>query len=86
MTEPEAPAAEAKRGRPRPQDTIQRDQDVLANFPADGSGITKVALAEATGMPGNQLYLSLYRLQRDKAIERVREGGAHTWKRVPADA
>lgn len=83
MTEPEG---EARRGRPRPQDTIARDDQVLAAVPEDGTGVTRTQLAAATQLAPNAIYLSLYRLQRDKRIERARENGAHVWKRVSTDA
>lgn len=84
MTEPQAETA--RRGRPRPQETIDRDAAVLAHVPADGTSVTRRQLAEATGMPENAVYLSLFRLHRDGEIERVREGGSHTWKRITAVA
>lgn len=79
-------ATEPRRGRPRSQDTIDRDEAVLAAFPEDGSAITRKALAEATGQEENKIYLSLYRLKRDGRIQRDRESGAHVWKRATADA
>lgn len=84
MTEsvaPEAPA-ERRRGRPRPEATIARDQQV---FDALTEPKTKKELAEATGLPGNEVYLSIYRLRTGGQITKV-EGKAHTWQRVEGAA
>lgn len=80
MTEPtDAPAA--GRGRPRPDATVQRDQQVLAQLQAGGPQ-TRKAVAEATGLEGKEVYLSFYRLQRDGLI--TRSGG--TWTATEASA
>lgn len=67
MTEPEAPAA--SRGRPRPDATIERDKQVLAHLASTGPQ-DRAAIAEALKMEGKQVYLSLYRLNRDGAVLR----------------
>lgn len=79
-------ATEPRRGRPRSQDTITRDEQVLAAFPEGDGTITRGQLAEATGLPENSVYLSLHRLKRDGRIQRERTNGAHVWKRAAADA
>lgn len=85
MTEPtgEAVTAEgaARRGRPRPDVTIQRDQQVLNAL--DGPK-TRAQLIEATGLSKNQVYLSLYRLRKDGHVVRDRQGALHVWSRVAA--
>jgi predicted Rossmann fold nucleotide-binding protein DprA/Smf involved in DNA uptake len=83
MTEPVAPEtpAERRRGRPRPEATIERDQQVYAALEAGPK--TKKELAEATALPANQVYLSIYRLRKSNQIKKV-EGKAHTWERVEA--
>jgi hypothetical protein len=68
MTEPEAPA-DAKRGRPRPDATIERDKRVLEHLAAVGPQ-KRDDIAKALEMEGKQVYLSLYRLNRDGAILR----------------
>ena len=80
MTEPVAPEApaERRRGRPRPEATIARDRQV---FEALTEPKTKKELTEATGLPGNEVYLSIYRLRTGGQIAKV-EGKAHTWQRV----
>jgi DNA-binding IclR family transcriptional regulator len=71
MTEATAdPAATAGRGRPRPESTIARDAAVLDYLKnADGPQSRK-QIAEGTALPGNQVYLSLYRLSRAGEIHR----------------
>jgi uncharacterized membrane protein len=79
-------ATEPRRGRPRSQDTIARDEQVLAAFPEGDGTITRAQLAEATSQAEGKVYLSLHRLKRDGKIQRERVNGAHVWKRTPADA
>lgn len=91
VTEPnvEAPAtvdmetATPTRGRPRPAETIERDEKVFA---ALHEPRTLAQLAESTGLEKKQVYLSLYRLKRDRRAERSRNGGAHMWAKVGAEA
>lgn len=83
MTEAATEAA-TRRGRPRPAETIDRDEKVFAAL-RDGGPKTKSQLADATGLTGNAVYLSLFRLSRDGRIERGAEGDQrHVW-RVKAD-
>lgn len=84
MTEPTEGDAPTRRGRPRPESTIARDEQVFELIPADGSTITRNALADALQVEPKAIYLSLYRLSRSQRIERVHEGGSHVWKRVSA--
>lgn len=90
MSEDATEATEAtettRRGRPRPQATLDRDAQVLGAIQSTEGPVTRDKLVEATGMPANQVYLSLYRLRRDGAIVRGREGGAHTWSVVTDEA
>lgn len=86
---PDTEAAESetkseRRGRPRSQETIDRDNQVLEVIKGAADAPTREQLAEATGLEPNKVYLSLYRLQRDGAIVRGREGGKHVW-RVASD-
>lgn len=83
MTEPEgAPATGGGRGRPRPDATIQRDEQVLSFLRANGAK-TRADIAAGTQIKGNEVYLSLYRLSRADPPAVVREGNA--WK-VPEPA
>lgn len=61
--------AEAKtgRGRPRPEATIERDKTVLTWLGEHGPA-TRKTIVEGTGIPGNEVYLSLYRLSRAGTI------------------
>lgn len=92
---PEAPAetneAEAatkseRRGRPRSQETIDRDNLVYTKISEFEAAPTKEQLVEATGLEGSKVYLSLYRLQRDGYVERKRDGGKHVWVVKAAEA
>lgn len=67
MTEPEAPAE--KRGRPRPEATIERDKKVLEHLRTTGPQ-DRAAIAAGLEMEGKEVYLSLYRLNRDGEILR----------------
>jgi predicted Rossmann fold nucleotide-binding protein DprA/Smf involved in DNA uptake len=78
MTEPDA--STATRGRPRPASTIERDERVYAVITAEGA--SKKDIVAAVDLPGNEVYLSLYRLQRDGKIKR--EGS--NWKRLDVPA
>ena len=68
MTE-EAAAPAQTRGRPRPDDTVARDEKVLAHIQGAGAQ-TRAQIATALEMEGKQVYLSLYRLHRDGKIQR----------------
>lgn len=59
-----------KRGRPRPQEVIDRDEDVYDAIEEDGS--TCEEIADAIGVEPNLVYLSLFRLRRDGWVERAR--------------
>lgn len=92
MTEPTpgeaiaAPAAPAapRRGRPRPETTIQRDEQVAQALVAGGK--TREDLATETGLTKSEVYLSLHRLRKAGRVERTREGGKHVWAQVQAAA
>lgn len=69
-----------RRGRPRPGHTIERDELVFEKL---NESMTKAQLVESTGLPKNEVYLSLYRLRAAGRIERSRAGGNHVWSRAP---
>lgn len=76
-----APAASAtSRGRPRPDATIDRDTAVLAHLRQNGPR-TRKQLVEDLSKPGNEIYLSLYRLSRKGDAKR--EGTQ--WSAVSAE-
>ena len=69
----------ASRGRPRPGETIERDEKVLAHLQGAGPQ-TRAQVATALELEGKFVYLSLYRLHKAGAITR---SGA-TWAVVTA--
>lgn len=66
-------------GRPRPQETRDRDEQIYAALTEPK---TREQLVAETGVESKLVYLSLYRLRRDDRIQRTREGGAHRWARI----
>jgi hypothetical protein len=91
----ETPAEQTQggRGRPRPDAVVARDQRVLeylrAQVDETGAyvGKSRDEVAQATGLPGNQVYLSFYRLKRDGLITKGGVGGAQKWAALaPAPA
>lgn len=80
MTEPTGEATAPRRGRPRPETTIQRDQQVLAALAQGGK--TREDLATETGLTKSEVYLSLHRLRKAGNVERTRDGGKHVWAQV----
>lgn len=73
--------APTRRGRPRPVTVIERDEQV---FNALTSPMTRDQLADASGVPKEKVYLSMFRLRDAGRIKRERQGGAHIWSRVDA--
>lgn len=72
-----------RRGRPRPETTLERDAQTRALL--EEGPITKTGLAEKLGVKDSEAYLSLHRLQKQGVARRVRNGSAHTWEFVPED-
>lgn len=79
-TEQEATPGAA--GRPRPTETIERDAKVLDFMTQANKRFTKAELVDGTGLPANQVYLSLYRLGKVQGLVE-REG--RTWAVVGKD-
>jgi hypothetical protein len=75
-------AGRGRPGRPRSQDTLTRDA-VVQNAIAQG-GKTKSELVAETGLTANAVYLSLFRLKRDRVIAKtsVEGRGPHVWYAV----
>lgn len=69
------------RGRPRPQETIDRDNAVHALLAAaDESGVSKEALAVALDEKEQQVYSSLRQLSKEKRAEtRYIKGHGYRW-------
>lgn len=65
------------RGRPRPADTIERDEQVFRAL-ADGPR-GREAIAAEFGVNVNIIYMSLVRLRRAGRVHTVRDGKYHLW-------
>jgi len=74
MSEAPVEAPATQRGRPRPDATVERDERVFKHLEAEGPK-TRPELATELDMPGNQIYLSLYRLSRADPPRIVKSGG-----------
>lgn len=79
--------AKQTRGRPRPQETIDRDEKVyqlLSKGP-----LSRTDIAEKLGITTQHAYMSLFRLKRDGYVERQsggKEGAdarSNVWAAVP---
>lgn len=82
-TETETAAPKTGRGRPRPENTVQRDEAVLAKLREAGAeGMTRDQLAEKLAVQSSHAYLSLFRLHRDGLVRRSAGGAvgtSHRW-------
>lgn len=78
--------ATRRQGRPRPNETLDRDQRVLEWLQKQDSGKTREEIATGTELGANLVYLSLYRLRRDGKAVRAHESGAHRWSVVKTEA
>lgn len=86
QTEPQdAPvdaATDGRRGRPRPQATIERDEQVRALLASEGA-LTRREIAEKLGWEPKDAYASLWRLRNyEHAVEKVQ--GKSEWQLVGA--
>lgn len=66
MTAPRPP-----RGRPRPAETVERDDKILAMLRACPDGLLRNEIAEEMGLNKSKTYLSLDRLRRRGLAEKV---------------
>lgn len=68
-----------RRGRPRSQETIQRD-DVIATALNEGP-LTKDKLVEKLGLKPEHVYLSLWRLRKAGKVVKVSDDSSrHLWQ------
>lgn len=75
-------ADSGRRGRPRPDEVVSRDELV---FDAVGSDkLTRKQVAELTGIKESHVYLSLLRLRNAGRLRLQRAAGGHMWSRVPS--
>lgn len=87
MTEPTPTEAGAttteRRGRPRPQATVERDERVYQLLRAEGR-LTREQIAEKLSITPSIAYMSLFRLKRDGYAQRVANVGedakSHAWE------
>ena len=75
---------ETKKGRPRPDETVQQDEAAYAAL--EGEGKTKAELAEALSVPEGKAYLSLYRLRVQNRAHKTKVEGrtGYVWKQGSA--
>lgn len=81
----ETPAAKSA-GRPRPTETVERDQRVFDHLVVGGAPKSTEAVATELGLERKIAYLSLYRLRREGRVTNARENGTHVWSIVTAEA
>jgi Mn-dependent DtxR family transcriptional regulator len=68
-----------RRGRPRPQETIQRDERLLQVL-REVPDMTKYELAEALKVSPSVVYLALRRLQAEGLVRHASIGKRHYWR------
>lgn len=85
--QPDTEKTGGRRGRPRSQEAMERDQQVFSALD-DGQVLTRNELAEKLGFTGGLTYLSLYRLVREGKVVRVADGTTRrAWRQTtPEDA
>lgn len=73
---PETESEPRRRGRPRPQETIDRDEKILAEL-AEGQA-TRNALAKRLELDNTATYLALDRLRKQGRVRKCAGDGPHT--------
>jgi hypothetical protein len=66
-----------RRGRPRPAETIERD-DQIHTLLASGA-LSRGQIAQETGLTTDLVHLALRRLQRDGRVRQCLQGGVIVW-------
>ncbi len=77
-------AGSHRRGRPRPQNTIERDESVYRLLHTKGP-LTRTQVAEELGCKPSVAYMSLFRLRRDGQVQRAAgstDARTRTWEAV----
>lgn len=75
--------SESRRGRPRPQETIVRDRQVVRVLRASPAPLTRAELAARLGVSHSLAYLALRRLQQGGLVRYVNLGHKrHAWEAV----
>lgn len=70
---------ERRRGRPRPQETIQRDERLILIL-REVQDMTKYELADALQVSPSVVYLALRRLKADGRVQHRSIGKRHSWR------
>lgn len=71
-------------GRPRPQETIRRDEQVVHVLREADAPLSKYAVADRVGVSPSLAYLALRRLQQAGLVRYVHLGQKrHAWEPVP---
>jgi transposase len=65
-----------QRGRPRPAETIRRDETILQLLRDHPDGLERNAIAEAMNLNKSKTYLSLDRLRRQGLAEKTSPEGS----------
>ena len=76
VTAPQRPP----RGRPRPAETIERDNKILALLKANPEGMARNEIAKEMGLNKSVTYLSLDRLRRQGLAEKISPEGSQADK------
>lgn len=71
---------ERRRGRPRPQETIQRDHQLVRVLREADESMTKYELAEVLRVTPGMAYLALRRLKAEGLVQHVWIGKRHSWR------
>lgn len=85
QTEATGAETSGRRGRPRPLDTLERDERVLELLRTAGP-LTTAEIAEKLQLEGKSIaYLSVYRLSRSgKVAKSTGENAKNKWEVAPA--
>lgn len=80
--DPGATVEPTRRGRPRSQETITRDDAVVAAL-REGGAKTRAQLTDELGVESSLVYLALWRLSRAGRVEKIVDGETrHAWRLV----
>lgn len=68
-----------RRGRPRPEDTIKRDQKIVDLLAEDGP-LTRNTISDRLGISHTLAYLALDRLRKNNRVKRcLQQDGSSVW-------
>lgn len=72
----------SRRGRPRPDDVVARDNKVFEIVKNGAAPMTRKQVAEAAGEKESHVYLSLLRLRHAGKLQLKRTSDGHFWSLV----